>query len=327
MTLRLGKRPARDAISFRFGTYFDASRLPTPPALIGRPQLVAAWGMLGNDQVGNCCWAGAAHETMLWCAEAKSAVTFTDQSVIGDYSAATGYTPSDPNSDAGTDVQQAASYRQKTGIADASGTRHRIDAYVALLPGNVEQLALAAYLFGAAGIGIQLPTSAMDQFEAGQPWSVVAGATVEGGHYVPVVGRNSRGNFMVVTWGRLQAVTPGFLAAYMDEGVGYLSLERLRGSVSPQGFDEATLQADLGLLRASTPASSTSPQQENTMATTTTPIDQSRLIAVKAAIQKVVSTFSYLGIKVGDHVTDAEITAVATAAIQADDDYQNAPTI
>jgi hypothetical protein len=31
---------------------------------------VAHWGMLGNDHYGDCVWAGAAHETMLWNKEA-----------------------------------------------------------------------------------------------------------------------------------------------------------------------------------------------------------------------------------------------------------------
>ena len=321
--LALGKKPARNAVSFRFSTYFDASALPTPPPVFGKPWLVREPGVLANDKVGDCVWAGAAHETMLWRAEAGTPTAFTDAAVLADYSAVTGYTPGNPDTDQGTDMQQAASYRLKTGVADAAGTRHRIDAYVALQPGNLDQLALAAYLFGAAGIGVQLPDTAFDQFDNAEPWSVVSGARIEGGHYVPVVGRNAHGNFLVWTWGRLHAVRPDFLTTYMDEGLGYLALERLRGTVSPQGLDAATLQADLALLRAGP-----QPAQPKEAAVAKTPEDITlKLTTVKAAIQKVVNTFTYMGISVGSHITDEELTQVANAAIQAGDNFDGGQTI
>jgi hypothetical protein len=318
--LALGKKPARAAVSFKFETYFDAAVLPAVPRVFGKPWLVSEWGLLRNDTVGDCVWAGAAHETMLWSAEAGNPVAFTDADVLADYAAVAGYDPTKPESDQGTDMQQAAAYRLKTGIVDAYRGRHKVDAYVALQPGGLDQLALAAFLFGSAGVGIQLPDSAFDQFQNAEPWSPVTGSRIEGGHYVPIVGRNRVGNFLCVTWGRLHAVTPAFLTTYMDEGVGFLSLERLRGSVSPQGFDYATLQSDLALLRAG-------PPKEKAMPETATSDPAADLAAVKLAIQNVVNTFTYLGVSVGSHITDDELTKVATAAISALDTVRAAPSI
>src|SRR5207342_1380181 len=131
--------------------------------------------------------------------------------VLSDYSAAAGFDPSDPiNTDNGTDMQEAASYRRKTGVVDADGNRHLIDAYAAIEPGDVDTLMLSTYLFGAAGVGIRFPISAMQQFDAGQPWDVVTGSRIDGGHYIPVVGRNSAGHLLCVTWGRLHAMTVQF---------------------------------------------------------------------------------------------------------------------
>ncbi len=323
MTLALGKRPARDAVSFRFATYFDAKALPVPPLVFGKPWLVTDWQLFSNDTVGDCVFAGAAHETMLWRAEAGTPTGFSDQAVLADYSALTGYTPGNPDTDQGTDMQQAASYRLKTGVADAAGMRHKIDAYVALRPGDLDQLALATFLFGAGGVGIQLPSSAFDQFDNAEPWAPIMGAHIEGGHYIPVVGRNRAGNFLCVTWGRLHAITPAFLATYMDEGIGFLSFERLRGNASPQGYDAATLQADLKLLQAGP-----QPTTESAMATTKSADDTAgKLLAVKTAIQKVVNTFTYMGVSVGSHITDDELTQVATAAIKAGNDFDNAQTL
>jgi hypothetical protein len=203
--------------------------------------------MLGNDQFGDCVWAGAAHETMLWNLEQKKEVVFSRSSVLSDYSSLTGFTPDDPNSDQGTDMSDAAKYRRKVGVVDAHGQRHKVDAYLSIDAGNIAQLKQALYLFGAVGIGIKFPDSAMKQFNAGKPWSVVPNANIEGGHYVSVVGYDRQ--FYVVTWGRLQKVTTGFLQKYMDEAIAYVSLESLdQSGKSLEGFNRDELVAYLSAL-------------------------------------------------------------------------------
>ena len=203
MTFKLGKKPARPgAVRLKLASYTNAAGLPPLPAASGTmPQSGPhAWGMFANDRYGDCVWAGAAHETMLLAREAGDVVLFTDGDVLGDYAAATGFDPAKPDTDQGTDVQQAAEYRRVTGIIDAHGNRHRIAAYLALEPGNLEHLYQATYLFGAAGIGLQLPATALAQSKRGQTWDVVAGAPIDGGHYVPLVGRRAAG-LHVISWG------------------------------------------------------------------------------------------------------------------------------
>jgi hypothetical protein len=249
MIHKLGKLPARPgAISFKFSKYFKVAALPTPPAVFGHFNPIGNWGVLGNDQYGDCVLAGGAHETMLWDNEGGASVQFTDASVLSDYSALTGFNPADPATDQGTDMQAAASYRRTTGLIDANNVRHRVDAYVAPETGNLDELLAATYLFGAVGFGFQFPASAMTQFNAGQPWSVVPGSPIEGGHYVCIVGRRANGNLVCVTWGALQEMEPSFVPAFNDESVCYLSLESLKNNVSPENFDLATLQADLNAL-------------------------------------------------------------------------------
>jgi hypothetical protein len=242
--LKLGKLPATpDAVKLKLATYEKV--LPKIPSTFGHEVLMHGdVGMFGNDKYGDCVFAGAAHEVMLLNREVSKEVTFTDQAVLSDYSAVTGFDPSNPATDQGTDMSIAAAYRRKTGIVDANNQRHTVAAYLALEAGNLEQLDAAAYLFGAVGVGIQFPGSAMDQFNAGKPWSIVRGADIEGGHYVPLIAKRS--HYYVVTWGRVQEVTAGFLRKYMDEAIVYLSHEFLSGAgVSPEGFKLADLQADL----------------------------------------------------------------------------------
>lgn len=242
--MKLGKLPARPgAVKFKLVDY--AVILPTPP--VKELPVNLSWQMLGNDSVGDCVFAGAGHETMAWNNEAGQTITFTDKSVLSDYSAVTGYSPNDPNSDQGTDMQVAASYRRKTGVVDATGKRHQVAAYLAITPGDKTLLKQAIYLFGAVGIGIQFPASAMAQFNAGKPWTVVSGSPIEGGHYVPCVGYDSRYVY-IVTWGKTQKMTWGFYKKYNDESLAYVSLEMLINGVSLEGFNMQQLVADLNIL-------------------------------------------------------------------------------
>jgi hypothetical protein len=219
---------------------------PIPTGRIGHSALVdaAGWGVLANDRWGCCVFAGAAHETLLWNREAGRNVPFNDTAVLADYSAVTGFDPRDPSTDQGTNMRQAMLYRKATGVRDQSGARHRLLAFVAI--DSIDELKRSIYLFGAAAVGFAFPASAMDQFNEGAPWDVVSGSTIDGGHYVPVVAYDSGPDlFYCVTWGRLQPVTPRFLARYMDEAFAPLSEERLKAGKSLEGFDLAALQNDL----------------------------------------------------------------------------------
>jgi hypothetical protein len=247
---KLGKKPARPgAVRLKLASYTNTAALPPLPASFGHDTLIGRrdWGMLANDRYGDCVWAGAAHETTLYVSESGAAVAFTEADVLGDYAAATGFDPAEPETDQGTDVAAAAAYRRGIGIVDAHGARHKIAAFLALEPGDIEHLYLAAYLFGAVGIGLQLPTSALAQTEQGQPWEIVTGTSIEGGHYVPLVGRRADG-LHVISWGVDQLMTESFLQQYCDEAMAYVSEESLLQQKSPEGFAYADLISDLAAL-------------------------------------------------------------------------------
>lgn len=243
MLRKLGKAPARPgAIALKFAMIFNAAALPTPPQTFGRSGLITNWGMLANDQFGDCVLAGGDHESKLLNKLAGRDVSFTDANALADYTAITGFSANDPSTDQGTDVQAAAAYRQKTGLVDAVGNRHIIDAYMEPKLGDLDEFMLATYLMGVAGLGVQFPSRAEAQFDAGEPWTVVQGDTIEGGHYVPVIDRTASGNLVCVTWGKEQEITPDWYRQYADESVVYLSKEALSAKdLSPEGYDTEAL--------------------------------------------------------------------------------------
>lgn len=258
MDYKLGKTPARpDAIKFKFSKYLDKKelKLPKHPENFGHERVIARkdWGMLGNDKYGCCVWSGAAHETRMWgyMGGVHGGAWFRDQDVLSDYHDLTGFNPSEPSTDNGTDMQKAAEYRRTVGIVDGHGRRHKISAYLALEPGNLEQHLQAMYLFGVVGIGIRFPNVFADQFDRNQPWAYVSDRHAwagKNGHYIPFVSK--RGDYLnCVTWGRLQPFEVDAWQRTNDESVAYVSSEMLINGKSPEAFDYASLMSDLEALK------------------------------------------------------------------------------
>jgi hypothetical protein len=244
MALKLGKLvPKHDPRTLSFTQFQVAATLKAAPIGFGHQGLIPSWGMLGNDRAGDCVVAGGAHETMLWNAIAKRTIPFDAKSVLSDYSTVTGYDPVTGANDNGTVVLDYLKYRRNTGALDAVGQRHHIGAFVALEVGNWTQLLEALYIFDVVGIGVEFPNTAMTQFENGQPWSVVPGAQIEGGHYIPIVGRPKISTLNIVTWGKVQPMTRAFYKKYCDEAWGILSTESLANGKTAEGFDLTALQS------------------------------------------------------------------------------------
>jgi hypothetical protein len=199
----------------------------------------------------NCVFAGAGHEHMLWLREAghtEAEVTslFTEKAALKNYSAVTGFNPDDPDTDQGTDMAQAASYRRKTGYVDSKGNRHKIGAYVDLDPGNITELWYAAWLFDGVGIGVNFPSQWMDAFNKGPKglWDHVSRPKIEGGHYITGVGRH--GNLNIVTWADDHPrLTPRGYAQFNDQTIAYASAEKLISGKDDNGFDWPGLLAAL----------------------------------------------------------------------------------
>jgi hypothetical protein len=251
VVMRLGKLPAQpDIPTLKLAHY--AVALPVPTAVFGFGGLYTDWGMLGNDQYGDCVFAGASHETMLWNKLRGGVdVPMSTKTTLEDYTEVTGFNPKNPSTDNGAYMIDALKYRRATGVRDASEGRHKIAAYLQLKTGDFAQAIQAAFVFGAVGMGFEVPATIWDQFDNGEYWDVTdPNADIIGGHYVPIVGsRNSLARATVLTWGRRQQLTKRFYETYNDESYVMLSEEQIRSDGKGiHGLNLTQLQADLAAL-------------------------------------------------------------------------------
>lgn len=244
--LKLGKQPAAPQKSdFKLKSY-AVSLPPLPKKPFGYGTIYSDWGYLGNDRYGDCVWAGADHETMLWNKLAGRSVQFATANTLSDYSS-TGFDPVTGANDNGTNVHQSMSYRRSTGVVDSSGIRHKIDAYVSIAPRDWNLMLRCVWTFGAVGIGFEVPGSIWND---GQTWHTTSDKNIIGGHYVPIVGtRNPATEATCISWGHRYFMTKEFYETFNDEAWIPLSREQLRSSgFNSRHIDWISLNNDLASL-------------------------------------------------------------------------------
>jgi hypothetical protein len=236
---RLSSPPEMLAKAPKLSAYLD-DQLPSPPAIYQSVTNISDWGMLGNDQLGDCTAAGAGHLEMVWTDQVSGTPrTVTTDEVIKFYELQ-GYDPSDPSTDQGANMMDVLASWHSDGLA---GDKIAAYARVALEDHTVEQ---AIALFGGAYIGVNLPNSAIQQFGNGQDWDVVDDdGGIAGGHCVVLVGYDESGA-TVVTWGRTVKASWDWLRKYTEEAWAVLPSEYEEGTVN--GFNFSQLSGDLVLL-------------------------------------------------------------------------------
>jgi len=213
----------------------------TPPA--SRDWLSAVpgpWGFLANDRLGDCVAAAAGHhaQAINWYGQALNQGV-SDADTITMYSAISGYNPTTGANDNGAMLSDGLAYWQKSGIGG-----NKIAAYAQISATDLDLIRNCIAVFGGVYTGFNCPQSALDQFDKGQPWSVVNRARIAGGHCVPIGGYGAD-YFECVTWGARQRMSVAFLQRYFDEFWVPIDLDWMRAAgTSPDGLDTATLNAD-----------------------------------------------------------------------------------
>jgi hypothetical protein len=246
---KLGKLPPKAHPKTLMLSKYMTADLPTPAEKVYREYKTppAAIQMFGNDEYGDCTCAGAANLLILWTCHTGTVVIPTLDEVLAMYAAVCpGFSPGPPVvNDNGAAMTDVLNYLQTTGIAG-----HKILGWAAIDFTNIVQRKLACQWFGATYVGVNFPSAAMNQFDAGQPWEVVDGDTIEGGHAIIRPGYGADGDDYV-TWAKWdQKASAAWSAAYVEEEYAIITQDWIDQATqkTPGGLDLVTLQADLAAL-------------------------------------------------------------------------------
>jgi hypothetical protein len=236
-----------------------ASFGPPPPASQDFMSEVTAAGgfrMYLNDRIGDCTGADCGNATIWRSAAAGFPVVPTDADVLAIYEATGGYKPTNPAdpqtnaSDQGADENTVSAYMVSKGICG-----HKAQATAPVVTGVMDATALdrlrwSIIIFGGARLGVNLPTSAETQTDAGQPWTISGDLTIEGGHDVFATNYDPS-MFYVATWGQRQPVAEDWLSRFCEEiHVEAWPIFVRSSGLTPTGFHMATLIRDLNAMAA-----------------------------------------------------------------------------
>lgn len=198
----LPQEPARPRL--RISDHFKDLRTGGNPQVLDWLSAVANYPMYLNDSIGDCTIAMTGHQIEAWTKYGQGTTQeITNAQVLTAYEAVSGYVPGNPSTDNGAVLQDVLNYWRNTGIGG-----HKIVAFAQVDVSNLIEVHSAIHYFGSISVGVNFPTQAMNQFNAHQPWSVVPGDTIEGGHAIHVGAYNNPANELTcITWGAEQIIT------------------------------------------------------------------------------------------------------------------------
>ncbi len=224
-----------------------ALRTGVAPPEVDRGKGIPVIGMHLNDEWGDCTCAASANviqQQTFFGSHAEWVIP--DSAVLAEYEAIGGFNPNDgpPGNnptDQGATVASALGYLKKTGLVG-----RKIAAYGDIEVAEHAKIRTAIWEFGGVVIGLNLPNTAMTQFNNGQNWTVdLSDESIDGGHCVYVVGYNPNG-YMLWTWDKLIYMTTGFWNCFVMEAWAPIStywVDKATGE-DPDGVDLVSLGAE-----------------------------------------------------------------------------------
>ncbi len=241
----LGLRPAkRDGRTLRLGHYLARQLVEQPPERRDWLAPVTDIGVMGNDVLGDCGPAAAAHFVQVWTANNGQQTVIPDDQVVQFYALPQvgGYVPGDPSTDNGVYLLDMMNAWRQVGIGG-----HKIAAFVAVDWTDEHLVDLACDLFGGVMSGLQLPLAAQGQevFAIGPEGASGQGALGSwGGHCIPWFNFGPGGR-AGITWGRVMSASQRWLLSYCTEMYAPVSQDWATGTrAAPNGFLLDQLLAD-----------------------------------------------------------------------------------
>jgi hypothetical protein len=241
-----GRLPAQFPGELRDLTWYVAGKLPKAPATQSNPTPLnvpddgTVWGMLGNDQYGDCGVAGLEHGFM-------SAAAFTGNTTEtnpSDQDAVDYYLDYTDGQDDGVVLSDYLGYVKKNGYYGK-----QVLAYAPVSISDIATLHFATWAYNFTYTGITVTEQMQEDFQDGKPWTLESmDSPVAGGHCVPLVGYDSQ-YLYCVTWGAIQAIAYSAWSYMASEAWAIITGEISAHGADGHGVNLAALQADLKKLK------------------------------------------------------------------------------
>jgi len=233
--------------------------MPAPPASCDytKPAATALAEIYDNDALGDCVIAGMAHVAgVLTGNSGTEPFLYSDNQIIGLYSAIGGYVPGDPATDQGCDEQTALNYWENNGALPPNSTiksgAHKIAGWMAVDSTDEDECRTAMWLFENLYFGMELPDAWINPAPSasGFTWDVAGASDPNNGHCVVGVGYTSAG-IVIDTWGMTGLMTNAAVAKYPNQASNgelytVVSMDPINKVTqkAPNGFDWSQLVAD-----------------------------------------------------------------------------------
>ena len=252
ITRKLGRKPRsyNPRIPHLSALLAGKTLAPPPPSANYVANMPANFGMMLNDQLGDCTCAAVYHARQVWTFNAtKQEATEPDSDVLRLYEQACGYNPKNPASDQGGNEQHVLQFLLRKGAPTGPDgkSQDKIVAFVEVDPRNIDDVKRTINDCGLAYIGFNVPQNIMPT--GGDPpavWTVdQSNAKILGGHAVVLPGYDSKGA-TVISWGQLYTMTWDFFSTYVDEVYAIADNAWVDATgKTPAGMTIAELQAQM----------------------------------------------------------------------------------
>jgi hypothetical protein len=245
---RLGRRPHDPNRRVLKLSQILTGVTPAHPATVDHFGLIppSRWGMLGNNQYGDCGPADVVHDRMLVAKYLANADVFPSTSDTLDLYKRSG-NPNFPADDNGVVMADMLSEVNKVGVGPAGG-RTRCVAYAQVNVSDLDEVHAAIAIFGSLSVGADLQVAQQRQTDAGGPWDYSPSA--EWGGHAFLVGKYTsdttagRPDLSAISWGAPIGITDKFWVQQVQEAWVIIWPEHLANRSFLDGVDQKALALD-----------------------------------------------------------------------------------
>lgn len=255
--MKFGRLPRKHNSRIPHFSAFTAGRVlvPAPITVDWTTGMNPSFGMMLNDQLGDCTCAAVYHALQVWSFNALKKEDTEPDSAVGQlYEEACGWDGKMPpdNTDQGGVEQDVLTYLLNTGAPLSSSLRNKLLAFFEVDPRNLDDVRRVIYECGGIYIGFNVPDTIWSD---GNLWHTTTSQNIIGGHAVWCPAASlSKSTIGAMSWGSRYDMSFDFWNTYVDECYALVDPSWVANTgMTPLGMSVADLEAAMQALQYEPP--------------------------------------------------------------------------